>query len=249
MRHFFVRTPHAEACVAMSETGIRSARCLGDDAALSSVLLVLGWAYSVTGRPADADGCFTEALEIGRRAGDRIAETLALNSIAVSLTHQGRFDEAIDCLREALDILAATGEQRSLHAGLVQNNLGDALRYLNRFGEALPHVEQSLAIHQKIGDPFCTSITEITLAETYLGLGRYEDAIRHCRKALTIQHDTARHSTTRAEALCCLGDALAALGRADEARETWLTALPILDRLGDHQAAEVRGRLSGADQH
>jgi hypothetical protein len=38
------------------------------------------------------------------------------------------------------------------------------LRYLNRFGEALPHLEQSLAIHQEIGDPFSTSITQITLA-------------------------------------------------------------------------------------
>ena len=210
--------------------------------------MVLGWAYSVTGRPADAGGCFTEALEIGRRAGDRIGETLALNSIGVSLTHQGRFDEAIDCLREALDILAAAGEQRSLHAGLVQNNLGDALRYLNRFGEALPHVEQSLAIHQEIGDSFWTSITEITLAETYLGLGRYEDAIHHCQQALIVQHDTARHSTARAEALLCLGDALAALGHAEEARRAWLTALPILDQLGHHQAAQVRSRLADADQ-
>jgi tetratricopeptide (TPR) repeat protein len=91
-------------------------------------------------------------------------------------------------------------------------------------------------------------LAEITLAETYLGLGRYEDAIRHCQQALIIEHDTARQSTTRAEALCCLGDALAALGRADDAREAWLTALPILDRLGDHQAAEVRRRLAAADQ-
>jgi hypothetical protein len=42
---------------------------------------------------------------------------------------------------------------------------------------------------------------------------------------LIIQHDTARQSTTRAEARCRLGGALAALGRADEAREAWLTAL------------------------
>jgi hypothetical protein len=44
------------------------------------------------------------------------------------------------------------------------DNTGGALRYLNRFGEALPHLEQSLAIHQEIGDPFSTSITQITLA-------------------------------------------------------------------------------------
>ena len=246
MERFFHWAPasHAEACLAMSEAGVRAARRLADDTALSAVLMVLGWACKVTGRMPDAGDCFAEALEIRRRGGDRIGEAMALNSMGTNLHSQSRFEEALGCLRSALDTLADAGEQHGVTAAMVLNNTADTLRCLGRYDEALARVQQSLAIHGKIGEPFGTSITETTLAETYLGMGRYEDAVRHCRQAMAAQDDMAWESDIRADGLCCLGAALAALGRADEARDAWQAALPILDRLHDPRAAEVRGRLA-----
>jgi DNA-binding SARP family transcriptional activator/tetratricopeptide (TPR) repeat protein len=242
---FFQRTSHAEACVAVSEAGVRGAR-LGDDAALSSALIVLGWAYIQAKRMADADRCLIEALEIQRRTGDRIGESRALNCLGISLINQARLEEAIDCQRRSLDILTDIGEQRSIDAAIVLNNLGESLRCLNRYEEALVPLNQSLAIRLEIGDPsgFGTALTETTIGQTYLGLGRYEDAVGHCRRALAGQRGIARDSIPEVEALCCLGDALAALGRAEEARDAWRCALPILDRLRDPRAAGLRGRLT-----
>ena len=97
MRHFFKQTAYDEVRVAMGEVGVRSARRLGDDAALAAVLSVLAMGYSFTGRPADAERSFTEALDVWRRTGDRMGETVALNGMAVNLYTQGRLEEAVDC--------------------------------------------------------------------------------------------------------------------------------------------------------
>ncbi|MGD0065969.1 MAG: NB-ARC domain-containing protein [Streptosporangiaceae bacterium] len=86
MLRFFQLTPYNDACLAMSESGVRSARRLAGDAALSSALMVLGWAYNMTGRPGDAGRCIAEALEIRRRAGDRVGETMALRFQGVILS-------------------------------------------------------------------------------------------------------------------------------------------------------------------
>jgi DNA-binding SARP family transcriptional activator len=244
MRHFFKQTAYDEVRVAMGEVGVRSARRLGDDAALAAVLSVLAMGYSFTGHPADAERCFTEALEIWRRTGDRMAETVALNGMAVNLYTQGRLEEAVDCQRATLTVLADLGEQRSSSAGTALNNIAEMLGRLNRHDEALACAKQAVAIYQEIGDPFAVSITETTLAQTCLALGRHEDALRHCQRALTARHDTVGESASRADALCCMASALAALGRPAEARDAWQAALPILDRLSDPRATTVRNELA-----
>jgi DNA-binding SARP family transcriptional activator/tetratricopeptide (TPR) repeat protein len=246
MWEFFVRTSHAEDCLALSQVGVASARLLGDDAALSYALMALGWAYGMTQRQNDAALCLTEALRIRRRTGDRIGETLALGNLAVNLNRQGRFEEAIGCQRAALDILAQIGEQHSPRACMLLNNLADTLRCLNRYDEALVYLEQAVALGDDAGDRFGTAITATTLGQTFLGLGRYEDAVSHCQRALGIQSGTAPESFSRADALCTLASALAALGRRQEARETWLIALPLLDRLRDPRATDVRDQVARA---
>jgi DNA-binding SARP family transcriptional activator len=245
MRHFFQRTAYEEVRVAMSEIGVRSARHLGDDAALAAALIVLASGYSFTGRPADAEGCFTEGLEIRRRTGDRMGEAVALNAMALNLYNQGRLEEAVDCQRASLAVLADLGEQRSSSAGIALNNIADMLGCLNRHDEALACAEQALAVFLQIGDLFGVSTAETTLAQTYLALDRHEDAVRHCQQALIVEHDTAGENAGRADALCCLASAMTALGRPAEARDAWQAALPILDRLGDPRTAGVRDGLAG----
>jgi hypothetical protein len=43
-----------------------------------------------------------------------------------------------------------------------------------------------------------------------------------------------------------LGVALSELGRAQEARDAWLTAVPIFGKINDPRAGELRARLGGA---
>jgi tetratricopeptide (TPR) repeat protein len=243
MWEFFLRTPHAEDWLATSQIGVRSARRLGDDAILGPLLTCLGQVLGQLGRFAESGHCLSEALDIRRRAGDRSGAGAVLNALAVGLCHQERFEDALEHMRAGLAIHTALGEQRQ--TGHVLNNIGYALLALKRPDEALAYLEQALAILREIGDRHGRGLTEGTLGDTYRDLGRLEDAVEHYRRALAAYQGTARGHADQADVLCGLGSALDSLRRTGEAREAWLTAIPILDRLGDPRAGELRGRLTG----
>jgi tetratricopeptide (TPR) repeat protein len=162
------------------------------------------------------------------------------------LCNQERFEEALECMRSGLAIQVGLGERQ--HAGLTLNNMGEVLLRLKRYDEALDHLERALAIQQETGDRQWQGATENTLGHTYLDLGRFEDAVEHYRRALDVLLDTALGHTPHANALCGLGAALDSLGRSEQARDVWLTAIPILDRLNDPRAADLRARLANLGQ-
>jgi hypothetical protein len=58
---------------------------------------------------------------------------------------------------------------------------------------------------------------------------------------------SGREHLDQADILLGLGTALTALGRAGEAREAWLAAIPILDGADDPRAAELTARLAGPE--
>jgi DNA-binding SARP family transcriptional activator len=242
MWSFFQRTPYAEDSLATSEIGVSSARHLGDDAVLSWALNSLGQAHGVLGHFPDSSRCFTEALHIRQRAGDRTGEAAVLNSLAIGLWRQQRFEEALDHLRAALAIYTALGQR--LYAAMVMNNIGENLMHLKRYDEALVNLRRALAIRHETGDRYGEAITEAALGDTCLDLSQFEDAVGHYQRARAAYESTAPEHADHASVLRNLGHALDSLGRAQEAHDTWLTALPILDRNNDPRAAELRTRLT-----
>lgn len=242
MWDFFQRTPHADDWLAVSQTGVASARHLGDDAVLSWLLNGLGQVHGQQRRFADSRRCLSEALEIRQRAGDRHGEAAVLNSLACDLFYQDRFEDALEYLRVALAIHAALGEQPDI--AIILNNTGHALLCLKRHDEALDHLGQALALQQETGRRHAEGITQTTIAHVNLELGRFEAAVEHYRQAQAALDESAREHLDQADILCGLGAALAALGRAGEAREAWLAAIPILDGAGDPRAAELSARLT-----
>jgi tetratricopeptide (TPR) repeat protein len=208
---------------------------------LSRLLESLGQAHSEMNRFADSDRCFTQALEIRRRTGDKAGEAMVLNSLGVSLSLRGEPGQGIDHMRSSLSILTSIDDP-SLTA-TVLNNTAHVLHSLKRYGEALDLLERALAMQQD-EDGFRRGITESSIAETCLGLGRYDEAARYCERSLASLDGIALGNRNRVVVLSTLGDALAELGRTAEAREAWLAALAILDRINDPEAARLRDRLA-----
>jgi DNA-binding SARP family transcriptional activator/predicted negative regulator of RcsB-dependent stress response len=244
MREFLHRTPYNDAWLAVSQVGVASARRLCDDAVLSSLLVSLGQAHSELNHFADAERCFTEALEIRRRSGDRGGEAVVFNCLAINLCMQGKPGDAYEHMRSALDIMATVDDEHM--TGMVLNNMGHILRSVKRYDEALDYLERALVLQQQLGEGFRTGITEVSLGQTSLDLERYEEAARYFRQALASFDGITVDNRHWADALSGLGDALARLGRAGEARQAWLAALPILERLRDPAADNVRRRLAGS---
>jgi DNA-binding SARP family transcriptional activator len=236
------RTPCFDDWLAISLAGVSSARHLGDDAVLSWVLNSLGVVYNRMGCFPESRRCLTEALAIKQRAGDRAGEAEVLNSLAVGLSNQERFEDALECLQSALAIFVSLHRQQS--AGVALHNIGNALLGAKRHDEALDHLGQALTIAERTRDRHGQGITESTLGQAYLSLGRFEEAVGHYRRGLAALQDTARDHPDQADVLCHLGSALESLGRTAEAHDAWLAAIPILDRIGDPRAADLRRRLA-----
>src|SRR6185437_1586740 len=240
---FFQRVPYPEEWIEVSELGVRSARQLSDSFLLAWLLACLGGARNMTGRVDAARECLTEALAIRRRSGDRPGEAAVLNMLGIGLTRAGRYAEALEYLESAADIYASMGTQ--LYLGLVLSNTGPVLLGLKRPDEALDCLNRALTIITQTGEQHGMGLTESNLGDTYLELGRLDEAVAHYRRALAALADTEIDHEDQADVLVNLGQALARLDRPDEARQAWQTALPILDRLGDPRAAQVRCELAG----
>lgn len=244
MWDFFQRTPYADDWLAISQIGVSSARQLGDDAVLGWLLNALGQVHGPQRKFADSRRYLSESLEIRQRTGDRHGEASVLNSLAVDLFYQERFEDALEYLRAALAIYTDLGEQPD--AAIILNNMGHGLLCLKRHDEALDHLGQALMIQQEIGARHAEGITQTTIAQVNLDLGRFEAAVEHYRRArAALLDESIRDHLDQADILCGLGTALAALGRAGEAREAWLAAIPILDGAADPRAAELTARLAG----
>jgi tetratricopeptide (TPR) repeat protein len=187
---FFRRTPYLEDWIAVSQIGVDSARRLGHEGALHSLLNGLGQAHGRQGDFAASHRCLTEALEIRRRLGDRSGQAATLNSLACDLFYQERFEEALAYLWPALEIHASLGEQPQL--GVVLNNIGHALLGLKRPGEALDYLGRSLVIRRETDNRYGVGITESTLGDACRELGRFEEAVGHYQRARAALQETAR---------------------------------------------------------
>jgi DNA-binding SARP family transcriptional activator/tetratricopeptide (TPR) repeat protein len=241
MWDFFQRAPYLDEWIEVSELGLRCARHLGDDAVLSWLLTGLGAAHNMTGGAEAGRDYLLEALAIRQRTGDRAGQAAVLNALGVGLSEAGRYEEALEYLRSALVIYSSLGAR--LYEGLVLSNAGGALLGLKRHDEALDYLERALTINRETGERHGEGQTESKLGDVCLDLAHLVEAVAHYRRAQATLEDTEIDHEDQADVLVNMGEALARLDRTDEARQTWLTALPILDRLADPRAAELLTRL------
>jgi tetratricopeptide (TPR) repeat protein len=238
MHGFFQRTPYLEDWLALNEVGARSARHLDDDRLLAKLLQQRGQAYAHAHRFWECDRSLEEALEIARRTGDQGFEIDVLNSLCGSMSYQGRLVKGLEYLRPALDLATESGQQERL--ALTLSNFGHVLVQLGRSNEALDYLRRALRMRQDMGVHYYQGLIGSTLGEAYLNLGRFGEALRQYERALDVLRENGREHPAYADVLCGLGQSLAGLGRVAEARQAWLEALPVLDRIGDPRAAEIR---------
>jgi tetratricopeptide (TPR) repeat protein len=241
---FFTRSPHLDDWLAASQQGVASARSLGDAAVLGWLVTSLGQVYCRLERFDEAHASMTEALGLRRRSGDRMGEASVLSSLGKVLGDQGRFPEALDYMRASLAIHAVVSERRMVGTG--HHNVGYALLQLERYEEALDHAARALAIRREVGDRFGEGMTGAEIADIYFALGRFEESIEHHRQARAAMEDCARDTLEHADVLYGLGAALAARGRAAEAREALQAALPIADRFAGPRVTGLRDRVADA---
>ncbi|MFF6877386.1 BTAD domain-containing putative transcriptional regulator [Streptomyces sp. NPDC012474] len=123
-------------------------------------------------------------LAAARDAGDREGETQGLCDAAAALRNGGRFDEAVEHLRQALVLSRELGD-RATWASVIAN-LGDAYLHAGRLREAVEYARRGLALDRIVGSVWGEGIALCNLGDAYQRMGRYDEALDCLQQALVV---------------------------------------------------------------
>jgi DNA-binding SARP family transcriptional activator/tetratricopeptide (TPR) repeat protein len=219
-----------------SETGLASARRLGDPKAEGALLASLGSAHAVNGHHDEAVTHFRAALELHRATGDDDRAPVTLNSLAVAYAETRRFGQALAAFTQAGELHRIRGN--ALGEALALMNTALANSSLGRLAPATADNRAALVVFRRRGDRYHTAICLANLAETYALRDDHRRAVARYRQAIA-QHVRAGNEYGRARTLMNLGRSLSRLGEPDQARDCWRRARAVFDELGDPQAEEA----------
>jgi len=181
-------------------------------------------------------------LQAALASGDRRLEAEARDGLGCVLGRVGRHREAVDHLEAAMLIWRECSATDS--EAMVKAYLALAYAHCGRDGEALELLQQSLDFHRRSGYREAVAGVLNALGTVHRLAGRLDQAMDSHRQALQeIERLDGTRELERAKAHDGLGQALAALGRLDRAREHWERALALFEQTGDAAAADVRSRL------
>jgi tetratricopeptide (TPR) repeat protein/transcriptional regulator with XRE-family HTH domain len=185
------------------------------------------------------------ALDAARSSGDRAAQSKALFALGYLHGQQGRNEQAADCLQQALALASDIG---SLHLqSWALMGIGNARYNQGRLREAVHYFEQALAGAREQGDnSWDEAIIETNMSQTYIRLGRYQQAEQLLRRHLRLLRERNDLSVL-AYALHNLGGACAEQGRYREAagylREALGAAREVGDRWAEADELSLLGRV------
>lgn len=155
-------------------------------------------------------GNFAEGLEYGFKAlnlaqslEDREREAHILSSIGVIYIHSKNIDESLRIFRQALRLNRKLGQKR--YEGLTLNNMTLAHNARGDHQKALDAGLQALRLAEETG--FSSLIVTATgsVGETYLELGKYDQANQYLQRYLTVAR-SAQSKRDEAWALILLGE-------------------------------------------
>jgi len=235
---------HNSDLIATHEQALTSARQLRDRAAEGWLLSHLSVAYSDTGLPEKAVDCLRQALTIDRETGNRRSEAVNLVNLGYAYHTQNLFEQAILTLDEAATAARHCGHWRAEAAAL--NNIGEAHLQLDQPDHALHYTNRALAIYRAHSDRHGEAAATVSTGEINRLLGNTTEAFRLSTQALALNRETGNRRE-EANALTSLGHLHLANGRRDQARQHWLNAEAIFQRIGDPKATELRTQLDILD--
>jgi eukaryotic-like serine/threonine-protein kinase len=193
----------------------------------------LGFIATRRGEYVRAETLFREALSINEAAYGPVHDQVAtsLNNLSYVLIEQGRLEEALPLRRRVVDIAAVTIGEDHTNTGLFEHNLAFLLDRLGQsaeaeemFRHAALHLGRTLPADHPLGTRSITGLGRLLLRT-----GRAAEAEQQLREAFDRAVRWGQDPGEIGVAESLLGEALAALGRLDEAE-------PLLER--GHTAVE-----------
>jgi tetratricopeptide (TPR) repeat protein len=198
--------------------------------------------YRWLGQYDNSQQLFEHALTIRQRIGDRHGQAWALAGSGFLAIDRGRLKQACGCAQEALSIFREVGDRHGEASALF--TVADAYHGWQRYDDALRTLEDSFRIFDEIGNHDGQGLTLVKMAEVYVARGEHQQALSYLNRSLKARR-LAGSRWGEADGLARRGHTLQALGRSQDARESWETALALYDEVKDPRATDIRAYLQG----
>jgi DNA-binding SARP family transcriptional activator/tetratricopeptide (TPR) repeat protein len=158
----------------------------------------------------EATTIYSHAASAARSSGDPAGEAIALTSLGGIDSNQGRFEQACNRHRQALEMFREAGD--SIGQARAMGNLALTYVDLGRFHEAVRVYGEALTVFRQNGDRAGEVRSLCNLGIVEERLGRYQQAARSQEQSLAIAREIGARDTETL-ALLNLGIARLRLGR------------------------------------
>lgn len=194
----------------------------------------IGYLYDLFGETHRSLEAYSRSLELWEGVEDRAGRATTLHNRGLLYSSLGDYTAALDDLEEARALRVGTTSH--LAATLTAIGLTQALA--RRFEEALPILEQALALRKAGGNRRGEAATETVLGSVLLRLGRRAEGLERQQHAFEV-YVRLDDAQDKARAYLNLGRAFREVGRLSEAVPLLQTALDSGRRLGDSALVET----------
>lgn len=189
---------------------------------------------------AEARQYFERALDLATRTGNLYAVSGVRYGLSQCDVAEGKLGDALREAELALDIATSTGQRLPQAEALGQ--LGVVHRHLGNVDESIRRHQDSVALVRLLGQVPLQAEMLLLYAETQLAVQAPAEALRTLDEAIGIVTVTGQRHLL-AHARSATGDAHAALGNPDLARDYWRQAQETYVELDLPEATEVAAKL------
>jgi len=200
-------------------------REIGDRAGTGDLLNDLGQFHSNRGQYDQALKLFKESLQDEIDTGNENNQGLVLTNIGNAYSFKGDYQNARTYYEQALQVREKLKVSSDIADTL--HDLGDTLCNLAQYDQALNYYERALDLRRSDGDKRSAAIESSSLGTLFSYQGRYGAALSSQQDALKTMRDIQEHGFWLADTLGSYGEALAQVGKSDDAEKSLQEALSV----------------------
>lgn len=157
---------------------------INDPALTGKVNMNIAIFYEETGKYEEALTILQKTVNIFQHTGDSLHLLSVLSTIADTWYRQQQYEKSLEYNQQALQI--AKKLRNDYSAAFLNNDIGKVLAIKGLYHEALAHHMQSLDYYKQTGDRLGKTETTAFLANVYLSLKDYPQALNYARQSLAL---------------------------------------------------------------
>lgn len=221
----------------MRERSLKISEELGDKSGIAAALNSIGLTYYGYGNYEQALEYYKKSLQVSTEIGKKPTIAHVLTNMGNVHYVRGDYPRAIEVMNQALKLDEELGNKAGTAA--VLNNLGNVYNDQGDYARALESLQRGLKIAEELGYEHVVVSTLTNIAQTHQYLGKHRESLGYTDRAIALlrKNDNA---DVLWETLTAAGRAHAALDQFEPARESFLEAISIIEKL--------RGQLAGGER-